>query len=150
MGNYEIVDVPEMAALVRRATCANTQIGPAISRLYGEIMAGNPDAELEGPPCLFYLRWGPENCDIEAALPVAPTTIPAPGTELKTYPACRAVTTEHVGSYEGLAQAWMNLWSHITASKLDAVGTPWDCYVTDPGEEPDPNQWVTELYVPVI
>lgn len=150
MSAIEIVDVPECTALVRRTRCRNDQVAHEIGRLYGEIMMGNPDAELEAPPCLVYLSWEPEECEIEAALPVDPASVPHPASELKTYPACRSVKWVHVGPYQNLHEAWMYLWDAIRTRGLQPSGqAPWDCYVTDPGVVQNPADFVTELYVPI-
>lgn len=151
MSTIEIVDVPESVALVRRTRCRNDQLAHEIGRLYGEIVMGNPDAELESPPCLYYISWEPEECEIEAALPVDPASVPHPASELKTYPACRAAMFVHVGPYQKLHEAWMRLWDAIRTQGLQPSGqTPWDCYVTDPAVVQNPDDFVTELYVPIL
>lgn len=150
MSAIQIVDVPESIALVRRTRCRNEQLGPEIGRLYGEIMQGNPDAELASPPCLYYTLWEPEECEVEAALPVDPASVYHPASELKTYPACRAARWIHVGPYTELHNAWLRLWDAIRAQGLQPSGSaPWDCYVTDPGEVESPDELMTELYVPI-
>jgi AraC family transcriptional regulator len=32
---------------------------------------------------------------------------------------------------------------------LSAAGAPWETYLTDPGERPDPATWETEIVQPV-
>lgn len=111
-------------------------------------MDENPGIELEGPPCVYYLSWSEENCVIEAAAPVPLGTTSK--TEVKTYPACRTVMTEVRGPYEGLAHAWSLMWSYIQENGFTpASGIPWDCYVTNPSETPNPADYLTEIYVPV-
>jgi effector-binding domain-containing protein len=150
MSAIQIVDVPESFALVRRTRCRNEQLGPEIGRLYGEIMHGNPDAELAAPPCVYYTLWEPDECEIEAALPVDPASVPHPASELKTYPACRAVRYVHIGPLEQLHESWMRFWEAIRVQGHQPSGrAPWDCYITDPGEVEDPSELQTELYVPL-
>ncbi|HRF60323.1 MAG TPA: GyrI-like domain-containing protein [Fimbriimonadaceae bacterium] len=149
MSAFEIVEVEPMTALVRTATCPPTDLGPVVGRLFGEITAGNPDADCIAPPCVFYTTWTPEACSIEAAIPVEDSVVAASGTEKRFFPAKRAARMVHVGPYEGLAAAWSRFWSAIQADDVDAAGACWDAYVTDPGSEPDASKWVTELYIPL-
>lgn len=37
----------------------------------------------------------------------------------------------------------------IEANDLKADGPPWEAYITDPAEHPDPANWRTEIYWPV-
>lgn len=148
--NYEIVDVPASVALVRRTRCKNQEIGREIGRLFGEIMHGNPDAELESPPCVYYLSWEPEECEIEAACPVDVMSVPHPTSELKAIAPSRAIKAIHVGPYDQLHNSWLLLWNEIRERGLQPSGSPpWDCYVTDPESVSSPDELVTELYVPL-
>jgi effector-binding domain-containing protein len=149
MAELEIVDVPEAHVLAKRATCRHSELGPTIGRLYGELMSTYPNAKMMAPPCVYYLEWREEDCDIEAAVEVDASGMEG-AADLKKVPACRAVRTTFVGHYDGLADAWMRLWSDIREQGFQPEALPpWDCYVTDPQEEADPGRWITDLYVPV-
>ena len=43
----------------------------------------------------------------------------------------------------------LNLNEWIVREGLEPAGVPWEVYVTDPGAEPDPSKWRTDLYFPV-
>ena len=63
--------------------------------------------------------------------------------------ACRAAKYVHVGHYDGLMEAWQNAWVEFEHSSLIAGGAPFEVYQTDPELEPDPNRWVTEIFIPL-
>lgn len=149
MAAYTLVEVPESSALVRRAVCAHADLGPTIGRLFGEIVAGNPDADLEDAPRIYYREWTADRCEIEAALPVSPSVGPAEGTTIKAYAACVAATRDHVGSYESLHEAWLQFYAVAREEGLQPNGYPWDEYVVGPNEDPNPANWVTALYLPL-
>lgn len=150
MSQLEIIEVPEFVALVRRARCRNDQVAHEIGRLYGEIMMGNPDAELADAPCLFYTTWEPEFCEIEAALPVDRESVPHPASELKVFQRTKAAFLTHVGPYTQLHESWTRIWQLIQQQGLQpSGGAPWDRYATDPAET-SPEEAITELYVPVL
>ena len=117
--------------------------------MFGQISQSNPEAEMIGPPMIKYYDWTPPTCIVEAACPVAEGTLAGSGTELRNYPACTALSTEHVGPYDGLPQAWLELWKFAETNGVLADTPCWDTYVTDPSEEPDSSKWVTELYIPI-
>lgn len=141
----EIVAIPERYALTAKATCNHKELGPIIGGLFGSLMERYPEAELLYPPCLFYLQWREDDCDIEAAVFIDPLSLP--GEALKTYPAQRAAVHVHIGPYEKLHESWAILWQQFKEAGLTTNEQIWDCYVTDPGEEPDPAKWETELYI---
>jgi effector-binding domain-containing protein len=149
MATYEFVDVEAIDALVRTATCSHADLGPVITGLFGEIIEANSSANLVAPPRVIYAGWRESDCDIEVAMPVESGTVPAGGSLLKTYPACSAVMAMHQGPYEGLSQAWLNLWTHVTENGIQADGAPWDSYEVGPDTEPNPENWLTGIFIPL-
>src|SRR5207253_6100413 len=53
-------------------------------------------------------------------------------------------TTMHVGPYEQLSDAYAAIEQWIEAERLAKSGAPWECYINDPSEHPDPKDWKTE------
>lgn len=148
MAEIELVEVEETLAIVRSAHCSHSELPDTISRLYGELMTAYPEAEMTGPPRIYYLSWDQGSCVIEAAIPVETSSGFQPG-DLKTYPAVKAAKLDHVGPYTELHKSWEHMWGEMGRLGL-AGGMPcWDSYVTDPEEEPDTSQWLTELYIPL-
>jgi AraC family transcriptional regulator len=45
--------------------------------------------------------------------------------------------------------AWNEFQQTMKAQGLKGTGDPWEVYVTDPGDEPDPSKWQTELVYPI-
>ena len=57
--------------------------------------------------------------------------------------------TVHAGPYETLSDAYGALEAWIEANGFTAAGAPWECYITDPAEHPDPKDWKTAVHWPV-
>ena len=57
--------------------------------------------------------------------------------------------TLHVGAYDKLPEAHGAIQQWVEEQGLKTAGAPWESYVTDPGEEPDPKDWKTEVFWPV-
>ncbi len=55
----------------------------------------------------------------------------------------------HVGPYETLDQTYGALMGWIAEQGRSVAGPMWEVYWSDPGAEPDPTRWRTEVIVPV-
>lgn len=149
MPEFEIIELDECLCLTKSGTCRHAELPDTISRLYGEIMESDPEATMADAPRLYYTRWDLGDCDITAAVPVEPGATGRSGVELTTFPACKALCVTHIGPYEGLHESWTLLWAEMQRRGLQPGGHPWDRYVTDPAEEPNPANWITELNIPL-
>jgi AraC family transcriptional regulator len=54
-----------------------------------------------------------------------------------------------VGPYETLHETHAAVERWIEANGGKVAGAPWEVYLTDPGEVPDPAEWQTEIVWPV-
>ena len=66
-----------------------------------------------------------------------------------TLPGGPVATTTHIGPYEGLPDAYASIQQWMESQGLSAAGAPWESYVTDPAEHPDPKDWKTEVFWPL-
>jgi effector-binding domain-containing protein len=104
-----------------------------------------------GPPFARYPEMGPGLMTLDIGVPVA--SLPdASGAEIRadTLPGGPAAVTIHAGPYEKLPEAVTALGEWIGAQGLTPAGGPWESYITDPGEHPDPKDWKTEVFWPVL
>jgi effector-binding domain-containing protein len=58
--------------------------------------------------------------------------------------------TTHLGPYDQLRAAYRALGLWLVEQGFKMAGPPWEFYWTDPGAEPDPNRWRTEIIWPVV
>jgi AraC family transcriptional regulator len=141
---------PQPALVIRRriktADVAAT-LGDILPRVFAFAQrAGVPFA---GPPLARYLEVGLGTLTIEAGMPIA---APAKGDddilaiELPGGPAAVAI---HAGPYDRLADTHAAVAAWIDAQDLKAAGPPWESYVTDPADKPDPSDWRTEVFYPL-
>lgn len=150
--SYEIVTrtLTEQPILFMRKRIAMTDIADALARLlpavYRHATAGG--IAMVGPPFCRYADMTPGGVTIEAGLPVA-AAAPAAGEILAgTLPAGPAATTVHTGPYDGLGAAHEAIEAWLAGRGLAPTGPPWESYLTDPGEVPDPAEWQTEVIWP--
>lgn len=141
--------------LLMRKRVARPEIGATIASALGPIFAfaQQHGIAFSGHPISRYLEMGPGMVTMEVAMrivsPVPPHVPTAADLLLDTLPAGPVACTTHVGPYDTLHNAYAALEQWIAAHGLAAAGAPWEDYVTDPTEHPDPQEWRTDVYWPV-
>lgn len=145
------LDAPEQhALLVRRRTRMEE-----ISQTLGEILpavfayAQRAGAPLAGPPVVRYVEMSPGSVTVEGGFPVAAPCSGEGEIEPGKLGGCRVVTGVHVGPYDRLREAYQALEAWMAEHGAVAAGPPWEQYLTDPGEVPDPEQWQTAIFWPI-
>jgi AraC family transcriptional regulator len=58
-------------------------------------------------------------------------------------------STIHTGPYDQLTNAYAAVEQWIKSQGFTPGGAPWESYLTDPGEHPDPKDWRTEVLWPI-
>jgi effector-binding domain-containing protein len=137
-------------AVVREEIPEN-DLAEAMGRMFQTVMTALREQGVEptSPPFARYHAFG-EVVDLEAGVivksPIAPAGAVKPG-DLPAGPAAIAV---HTGSYEtlGATYAAMRRWLEANPAQ-EANGGPWELYITDPSDEPDPAKWMTEVIFPL-
>lgn len=126
-----------------------------IAKMIGESLplvflhAQKTGAALAGPPFARYLDWGP-GMTMEAGMPVAsPGTVAEGDVLADTLPGGLVATTMHEGPYDLLSDAHAAIQQWVEEQGLKPAGAPWESYLTDPGEYPDPKDWKTEVIWPL-
>ncbi len=120
---------------------------------YAEIgtYLGEDAQNMNGAPMAFYNTWDEEGdmANVSVALPV---TSAKPGNERiakGTIAEGKVLKVVYLGPYEGSGEAHYAIEEYMQNNNMTLTGSPYEIYVTDPGNEPDPNKWVTEIYYPV-
>jgi AraC family transcriptional regulator len=139
---------PQPVLLARRRVKQSeisATIGEALPRIF--LHAQRVAAAVAGPPYARYVEWGPM-ITIEPGIPVA---APVEGSSedgiiADTLPGGLVATTMHMGPYDKLAEAYAAIQQWIEANGFVAAAAPWEVYITDPADFPDPADWKTELF----
>jgi effector-binding domain-containing protein len=67
----------------------------------------------------------------------------------ETLPGGPTAVTIHSGPYDQLQAAYAALEEWIATTGLQPTGAPWEAYLNDPADHPDPQDWKTEVCWPV-
>jgi len=138
-------------ALVIRRRIAHTEIAATIGQCLPAVFAHAQRAgiPLAGPPFARYVEMGRGLMTIECGMPIASASPDDGEIEAIELPGGPAAVAIHAGHYDKLGDTHAALEAWIEAQGLRAGGPPWEVYVTDPGEHPDPATWRTEVIRPL-
>jgi AraC family transcriptional regulator len=146
-------EIAPQPVLVVKRRVKPAEIATTLAEVLGYVFlhAQRNGIALAGQPFTRYLEWGPGLLTIEAGLPVGAHAGEASEGEIRaeTLPGGFVATTVHTGSYDKLTEAHAAVQQWIEAQGLTAAGAPWECYVTDPADYPDPKDWKTEIFWPL-
>ena len=141
---------PQPVLVVRRRVKPSA-IGATLAEVLGLVFqyAQRTGSSLAGQPLTRYLEWGPGLITIEAGMPIS-ALVPGDGDVVAdTLPGGHVAMTTHLGPYDKLTEAHAAMQVWIEEQGLVAAGAPWESYVTDPADYPDPADWKTEIFWPV-
>lgn len=124
-------------------------IGDILPAAYG--LAMEMGLTMTGPPFVRYLSESAAFVEIEAGVPLtaAAGQVDAPELFTSSLPGGMKATAIHQGSYDTLGEthAAVDRWMHEQGHT--AMGGPWEIYLTDPAEFPDPVDWKTQIVWPI-
>jgi effector-binding domain-containing protein len=134
-----------------------SNIGDKMGPMFGEIASfiKENNITVTGMPFTIYNEIDQENqtVNFSAALPVAEKIIlPSKSNILSGYmPPQTVVKVTLQGNYNYLNEAYKKAQEYILKNNLKPAptGKMFEVYKTDPGAEPNPSKWITEIYFPI-
>jgi AraC family transcriptional regulator len=142
---------PQPVLVVRRRI-KPSEIAATLAEVLGIVFqhAQRTGAALAGQPFTRYLEWGPGLITIEAGMPIAAAGTGDGNVLAETLPGGFVAATVHSGPYDRLTAAHAAVQVWIEQQGLVSAGGPWESYVTDPADYPDPADWKTEIFWPLV
>jgi AraC family transcriptional regulator len=142
---------PQPVLIVRRRVKRSeiaAAIGEALPGIF--VYAQQHGIALAGLPFTRYVEMGPGLITMEPGMRVV-SPGPAGHGEIvaDTLPGGLVATTVHAGPYDKLPDAYAAIEQWMEAEGLVAAGPPWESYLNDPSDFPDPKDWKTEVFWPV-
>jgi effector-binding domain-containing protein len=126
-----------------------TEFGPALEEILTILSA--QFVEPAGPAFAHHFKMTPGQFDFEVGFPINGTITNEGRVRLSELPARERVAhTIYHGSYEGLGEAWGAFTAWINAQGVKQAEDLWEIYAHGPESEPNPANWRTELYRPLV
>ena len=86
--------------------------------------------------------------EVEAGFPVTPA-IPGEGElEASMLPGGEAAATTHIGPYDAMRPTYEAITEWLGEHDAVPAGAPWEVYLSDPDDQPDPATWRTDIIQP--
>jgi len=151
--SYDVTkqSLPRQTILYVAAKCTLDELQATMARClpaaFGHAMRNG--MAMTGPPFTRYLSMGPGLISLHGGVQVAAGATGDGEVQVGELEACEAAVTIHHGPYDGLPDAHAAVQSWIEASGLTPAGAPWEVYLTDPGEVPNPEDWKTQVVWPL-
>ena len=87
---------------------------------------------------------------MEAGMPIAAPGASEGDIQADTLPGGLVATTTHTGPYDKLTEAHAAIQVWIEEQGFRPAGAPWESYVTDPADFPNPADWKTDIFWPIL
>ncbi|MGE3508855.1 MAG: GyrI-like domain-containing protein [Vicinamibacterales bacterium] len=141
---------PQPVLFVRFSTSREElpqRIGEGLGESFG--YAQSAGCAVAGPPFVRYTSVGSGLMTIEAGAPIASPAQSGGRVEAGELPGGPVVVALHAGHYEELRETYVALEKWMAEQGLKPAGAPWESYLTDPTEHPNPADWRTEVFWPI-
>jgi AraC family transcriptional regulator len=146
----DVTEVPAQPTLSIRKKVRPDQLSELLGDVIPRVFAEAAAAQL-GPrwPYARYHAMSDGQFDVEAGVLLAKPGQSQGELVAGSLPKTKAAETNHVGPYEKLRESWKTFGAEVEKKGLARNGPFWEIYLTDPGEEPDPQKWTTRLVMPI-
>lgn len=147
--SLQTIEPQPILAITRRVALSDlpTALGECLPAVFTHCQRNG--IAMAGPPFSRYSEMGVGAVTVQAGIPVAAAAASEDNILADTLPGGRVVTAVHIGPYDKLPMTHAAMERWLGEQGLRAAGSPWESYLTDPGEVPDPSQWQTLVFYPV-
>lgn len=152
--DVHVKQVPAQIVVSERRHTRLGELGKAMHATLAKVAASvDPIDAAQGAPFALYYNepFKPEDIDVEMGLPVAPDArvAEAKGVHRRELPGGPVAYTLHVGRYGSIGAAYDALHTWIEEHGHERVGPPREIYLVGPGEGVKPDEYRTEIEVPI-
>ncbi len=150
----ELITFPEEYVAYVHTVGPLSSIRDLMTRLYGALDAAG--VAPAGPPMgrFFDAQFNPEKTEFEVCVPIAPAadgSVPDTIGEAHTdvIPSHQAMVTEHKGPYDSIRLSYEAIGEELNTIGYAIAGPATEVYIKGPESTNDPNEYVTEVRLPV-
>jgi effector-binding domain-containing protein len=141
----------------KKIFCTKDQVGPTMNATLYEVNNWLiASSSFPGEAISVYHRFDSESdsCIYTAGYTISNTQkfFPYSDVVLDSIPKCDVMKVTFYGDYKHLDNAWMAGYAYMQHNRIkpDKTIPPFEVYMNDPAFFPNPNDWVTEVYIPIL
>lgn len=156
MSVFKLVTIDPSPVAVARGIMAMSDFPTFFASAFGAVAAvvAGQGLEIVGEPFAFFPSAPDDSAasdvvEVAAGFPVSGSTESAGEVVSWVLPGGRAVTTVHVGPYDGMDKIYDQMREWMAEQGLTPGDHLWEVYLSDPSDEPDPSTWRTQIVWPV-
>jgi effector-binding domain-containing protein len=125
-------------------------VSTKLAQSFGEILryAGKEGLAQEGQPITVYLEAG-EVFRFVPGIPMTTDSISDASLMLRSTPEGYELRASYYGPYEAMETTYLEMEQLIDFYNMKSAGPPWEEYITDPGNEPKAENWLTYIHWPI-
>lgn len=145
-------DVAPLNILFIRRHVRRPELQQALGECFGVLFGhgARKGLPVAGWPLCRYLAASPAGTlTVEPAMPLAAPATGEGEIQAGQLPGGPVAFAVHAGPYQDLPHSYGAIERWVEANGHQVAGAPWEQYVTDPAEHPDPADWRTEIYWPL-
>ncbi len=142
--------------LYKTTNATRSNISKIMGQQYGSIglFMGQNNIAFAGMPFTIYHDMNMENGTVimSNAIPVKEKVIITGDSNIicDYMPKMKVLKATLKGNYTNLAKAWETTMQYIAENNIEqSKHKPFEIYTTDPGQFPNPANWITEIYIPI-
>ena len=143
--------------LYKTINATSSNISQVMGQQYGSIgmFMGQNNIAMNGMPFTIYHDMNFENGSVimSNGMPVKEKIVVTGDTDILSgyMPKQKVLRATLKGNYNNLPKAWKTTMTYIADNNLEqsTVNKPFEIYTTDPGDFPNPADWVTVIYIPL-
>ncbi|MFC2087107.1 GyrI-like domain-containing protein [Bacteroidota bacterium] len=150
-----VVDSQEISYIGQRTSSKKDEISSSMQKIIGDLSTYAKEKQLEPVSVISVYHtfdFPKDDIDYTSGIEV-PEDTPLDKEEFHKgkIPATKAVKVIFKGDYENLPNGWSAAFSYQRYKKLkmNKKIAPFEIYRNNPGEVPNPDDWITEIYIPV-
>lgn len=149
------VNVPSEAFIGVRTQAPMDDIAPSMKECFGKLktLSQESDIKFEKTLSLYHdFDFTKPNCDYTAGIIANPVDLDSgSGFYNGSLESQKAIKITFTGDYKHIGNAWSAAYTYARHKKISIKKKqdPFEFYLTDPEQEPDPNKWVSEVYLPI-
>jgi effector-binding domain-containing protein len=154
--NYDIhvKQVPPQVVVTERCHARLAELGKVMHSTLAKVATSvEPEGAARGAPFAVYYNepFRPEDIDVEMGLPVAADARVAEtkGVHRRELSGGPVAYTIHVGPYSAIGAAYDALYAWVDGHGLERTGPPREIYVVGPAQGAKPEDYRTEIEVPI-